>query len=193
MYLRHQAYTLYYRDVCILVFPHVFANSMLLRSRCMLKFKRLACGSDDVTQHNTINQYPYTINQYQHNTINQTKVSIAPSFILNWCVCMSAAASRRNWLSCCWLPGSQSITPHFSTVLLKLINNTHNSNVTGHSKVCGSKEVRSWIWIQWNSPQSDKRAYKRFRNHGCKRTFSKLANCLCFLFCKEQLFEFLIR
>ena len=52
MYLRHQAYTLYYRDVCILVFLHVFAYSMLLR--CMLKFKRLACGSDDVTQYNTM-------------------------------------------------------------------------------------------------------------------------------------------
>jgi len=51
MYLRHQAYTLYYRDVCILIFLHVFAYSMLLR--CMLKFKRLACGSDNVTQYNT--------------------------------------------------------------------------------------------------------------------------------------------
>jgi len=48
--LRHQTYTLYYRDVCILVFFHVFAYFMLLR--CML-FKRLACGSDDVTQYNT--------------------------------------------------------------------------------------------------------------------------------------------
>jgi len=28
MYLRHQAYTLYYRHVCILVFLHVFAYSM---------------------------------------------------------------------------------------------------------------------------------------------------------------------
>ena len=45
MYLRHQAYTLYYH-VCILVFLHVFAFSMLLR--CMLKFKRLACGIEDV-------------------------------------------------------------------------------------------------------------------------------------------------
>ena len=52
MYLRHQTYTLYYRDVCILVFLHVFAYFTLLR--CMLKFKRLACGSDDVTQYNTI-------------------------------------------------------------------------------------------------------------------------------------------
>ena len=52
MYLRHQTYTLYYRDVYILVFLHVFAYFMLLR--CMLKFKRLACGSDDVTQYNTI-------------------------------------------------------------------------------------------------------------------------------------------
>ena len=52
MYLRHQAHTLYYRHVCILVFLHVFASSMLLR--CMLKLKRLACGSDDVTQYNTI-------------------------------------------------------------------------------------------------------------------------------------------
>jgi len=42
MYLRHQAYTLYYRHVCILVFLHVFAYSMLLR--CTLKFKRLAWG-----------------------------------------------------------------------------------------------------------------------------------------------------
>jgi len=52
MYLRHQTYTLYYRDVCILVFLHVFAYFMILR--CMLKFKRLACGSDDVTQYNNI-------------------------------------------------------------------------------------------------------------------------------------------
>ena len=51
MYLRHQAYALYYRHVCILVFLHVFAFSMLLR--CMLKFKRLACGIEDVTQYNT--------------------------------------------------------------------------------------------------------------------------------------------
>jgi len=50
MYLRHQTYTLYYRDVCILVF--LLAYFMLLR--CMLKFKRLACGSYDVTQYNTI-------------------------------------------------------------------------------------------------------------------------------------------
>jgi len=54
MYLRHQAYTLYYRHVCILVFLHVFAYSMLLR--CIFKFKRLACGSDDVTQYNTLDQ-----------------------------------------------------------------------------------------------------------------------------------------
>jgi len=52
MYLRHQAYTLYYRHVCILVFLHVFAFSML--QRCMLKFQRLACGSDDVTQYKII-------------------------------------------------------------------------------------------------------------------------------------------
>ena len=52
MYLRHQTYTLYYRDVCILVFLHVFAYCMLLR--CMLKFMCLACGSDDVTQYNTL-------------------------------------------------------------------------------------------------------------------------------------------
>jgi len=51
MYLRHQAYTLYYRHVCILVFLHVFAFSMLLR--CVLKFKRFACGIEDVTQYNT--------------------------------------------------------------------------------------------------------------------------------------------
>jgi len=50
--LRHQTYTLYYRDVCIFDFLHVFAYFMLLR--CMLKFKRLACGSDDVTQYNTM-------------------------------------------------------------------------------------------------------------------------------------------
>jgi len=47
------AYTLYYHHVCILVFLHVFAYSMLLR--CVLKFKRLACGSEDVTQYNTNN------------------------------------------------------------------------------------------------------------------------------------------
>ena len=52
MYLRHQTYTLYYCDVCILVFLHVFEYFMLLR--CMLKFKRLVCGSDDVTQYNTM-------------------------------------------------------------------------------------------------------------------------------------------
>jgi len=46
------SYTLFYRHVCVLVFLHVFAYSMLLR--CTLKFKRLACGSDDVTQYNTI-------------------------------------------------------------------------------------------------------------------------------------------
>jgi len=57
MYLRHQTYTLYYRDVCTLFFLNVFAYFMLLR--CMLKFKRLACGNDDVTQYNTI----------QYNTI----------------------------------------------------------------------------------------------------------------------------
>jgi len=50
MYLRHQAYTLYYRHVCILVFLHVFAYSILLR--CMLNLKRLECGSEDVTQYN---------------------------------------------------------------------------------------------------------------------------------------------
>jgi len=55
MYLRHQTYTLYYRDVCILVFLHVFAYFMLLR--CILKFKRLACGSDDVTQYNTAKEH----------------------------------------------------------------------------------------------------------------------------------------
>jgi len=52
MYLHHQVYTLYYRHVCILIFLHVFAFSMLLR--CMLKFKRLARGIEDVTQYNTI-------------------------------------------------------------------------------------------------------------------------------------------
>ena len=50
MYLRHQSYTLYCCNVCILVFLHVFGYSMLLR--CMLKFKRLACGSDDVIHYN---------------------------------------------------------------------------------------------------------------------------------------------
>jgi len=55
MHLLHQAYTLYYRHVCILVFLHVFAYSMLLR--CMLKFKRLACGSEDVTQYTTVRHY----------------------------------------------------------------------------------------------------------------------------------------
>jgi len=52
MYLRHHAYTLYYRHVCILVFLHMFAFSMLLG--CMLKFKRLARGIEDVTQYNTV-------------------------------------------------------------------------------------------------------------------------------------------
>jgi len=50
MFLRHQAYTLYYRHVCILVFLHAFAYSMLLRN--MLQFKRLAYGSEDVAQYN---------------------------------------------------------------------------------------------------------------------------------------------
>ena len=59
MYLRHQAYTLYYRDVCILVFLHVFAYSMLLRR--MLKFKRLARGSDNATQYNTIHSYNISV------------------------------------------------------------------------------------------------------------------------------------
>jgi len=31
MYYRHQAYTLYFRHVCILVFLHVFVYSLLLR------------------------------------------------------------------------------------------------------------------------------------------------------------------
>jgi len=52
MYLRHQAYSLYNRHVCVIVFLHVFVYSMLLR--CMLKVKRLACGSEDVTQYNII-------------------------------------------------------------------------------------------------------------------------------------------
>jgi len=52
MYYRHQANTLYYRHVCILVFLHVFAYSMLLR--CMFKVKLLACGNEDVTQYNTM-------------------------------------------------------------------------------------------------------------------------------------------
>ena len=56
LYLRHQAYTLYYRHVCILVFLHVFAHCMLLR--CMLKFKRLLGVT---TLLNTI-QYQYNIN-----------------------------------------------------------------------------------------------------------------------------------
>ena len=50
MYLRHQTYTLYYRDVCILVF-------MYLRIACYcdacLNSSAFACGSDDVTQYNT--------------------------------------------------------------------------------------------------------------------------------------------
>jgi len=50
--LRHQAYILYKRNVCILVFLHMSACSVLLRR--MLESKRLACGSDDVTQYNTI-------------------------------------------------------------------------------------------------------------------------------------------
>jgi len=52
MYLRHQAYTLYCRHACIPVILHVFVYYMLLR--CMLKFKRLACGSEDVTQYNAM-------------------------------------------------------------------------------------------------------------------------------------------
>jgi len=64
MHLRHQAYTLYYRHVCILVFLYVFAYSMLLR--CMLKFKRLACGSEDVTQYNHVN-YVKRFDNYNHD------------------------------------------------------------------------------------------------------------------------------
>ena len=52
MCFRHQAYTLYYRHVGIPVFLDVFAYSMLLR--CMHKFKRVVCGSEDVTQYNTM-------------------------------------------------------------------------------------------------------------------------------------------
>ena len=183
----------FHQSKSICAIKRILSTTAMYVSSSSLMYLRIPCYCDrDACLNSSALRVGVTTLLNTIQSIN-TKVSIAPSFILNWCVCMSAAASRRNWLSCCWLPGSQSITPHFSTVLLKLINNTHNSNVTGHSKVCGSKEVRSWIWIQWNSPQSDKRAYKRFRNHGCKRTFSKLANCLCFLFCKEQLFEFLIR
>ena len=54
MYLRHQTYSLYYRDVCILVFLHVFAYSMLLR--CMLNSSALRVGVTTLlnTQYNTI-------------------------------------------------------------------------------------------------------------------------------------------
>jgi len=48
---------------CILVFLHVFAYFMLLR--CMLKFKRLACGSDDVTQYNTIKHRLHLIRPFE--------------------------------------------------------------------------------------------------------------------------------
>ena len=67
MYLRHHAYTLHYRHVCILVFLHVFAFSMLLR--CMLKFKRLACGIEDVTQYNYSIQFPVTMTTIRHCSI----------------------------------------------------------------------------------------------------------------------------
>jgi len=62
MYFRHKAYALYYYQVCILVFLHVFAFFMLLR--CMLKFKRLACGIEHVTQYNTISIAVNCINFY---------------------------------------------------------------------------------------------------------------------------------
>jgi len=66
MYLRHQAYTLHYRHVCIIVFLHVFAYSMLLR--CMLKFKRLACGRKDVTQYSDVLCWNVTLT-YVHFTV----------------------------------------------------------------------------------------------------------------------------
>ena len=63
MYLHHQAYTLYYHHVCILVILHAFAYSMLLR--CMLKFKRLVCGCEDVTQYNYSHQMCHVLLSYR--------------------------------------------------------------------------------------------------------------------------------
>ena len=83
MYLRHQTYTLYYRDVCILVFLHVFAYSMLLR--CMLKFKRLACGSDDVTQYNII-QYN-KLNNFSIDNFNIPQKHRGLHKLASWATC----------------------------------------------------------------------------------------------------------
>jgi len=44
MYLRHQAYTLYYRHVFILVFLHIFAFSMLLYCDACLNSSALRVG-----------------------------------------------------------------------------------------------------------------------------------------------------
>jgi len=56
MHYDHQVHTLYYHHIYILVFFHVFVYvfvySLLLR--CMFKVKLLACGSEDVTQYNTV-------------------------------------------------------------------------------------------------------------------------------------------
>jgi len=43
--------------------PALATALMLLRS--MLKFKRLACGSEDVTQYNTIKSLLHTLKQYK--------------------------------------------------------------------------------------------------------------------------------
>jgi len=73
MYLRHQAYAIYYPHVCILVFLHVFWFSMLLR--CMLKFKCLACGIEDVTQYNIAIATFFLISVHftQHPTIEKLR------------------------------------------------------------------------------------------------------------------------
>jgi len=93
MYLRHQAYTLYYRDVCNLVFFDVFAYSMLLR--CMLKFKRLACGSDDVTQYNICNHQVKLTKRTMRASYKFIRQSKAPS-----CTSLTVTGCRQHRVVC---------------------------------------------------------------------------------------------
>jgi len=61
------------------ILPHAFslfyAYSMLLR--CMLKFKRLACGSEDVTQYNLFECYctEYNLSALQVNISEENKLN----------------------------------------------------------------------------------------------------------------------
>jgi len=96
MYLRHQTYTLYYRDVCILVFLHVLAYFMLLR--CMLKFKRLVCGSDDVTQYKIQFDFFFffmcTATRFSLNTVQWSKCDFAAHFFNDFWLLTSRIFTR---------------------------------------------------------------------------------------------------